>query len=365
MSKIKDIIHHLESFAPPAYQEGYDNAQLITGDAEAAVTGVLIALDCVESVVEEAVKKNCNLIVAHHPIVFKGLKSFTGKDYVERTIINAIKKDVAIYAIHTNLDNVALGVNKKISDKIGLLDTRVLLPKKHVLSKLETFVPVSSTETVLEALHQAGAGRVGAYENCSFRVEGTGSFKGKEGSHPTIGSVGVQEEVQENKLELLFPSHLEGAVTQALKAAHPYEEVAYYVSAIENKNEAVGSGMLGRLPSEMEALEFLNLLKEKMQLQCIRHTTLTDNKIQKVAVCGGAGSFLLEHAKRAGADVFVTADFKYHEFFDAEKQLVIADIGHYESEVYTKELIYEIINKKFTKFAVNLSEENTNPISYL
>jgi dinuclear metal center YbgI/SA1388 family protein len=362
--QIKQIINCLESFAPIPLQESYDNSGLITGDAEDELKGALISLDVTEAVVEEAINKNCNLIIAHHPIIFKGLKKLTGKNYVERVVIKAIRNHIAIYAIHTNLDNVQKGVNKKIADKIGLLNTRILATKKNLLQKLVTFVPVSHTIELLKALSEAGAGNIGNYKNCSFRVLGTGTFEPNEDANPTIGEKNKLEEVQEDRIEVIFPAHSESKILTALKMAHPYEEVAYYLHNLVNENQEVGSGMIGELSSPMEATDFLNLLKEKMQLKTLKITSLLDNPIRKIALCGGAGSFLLPQAIASGADVFISSDFKYHDFFDAENKIIIADIGHYESEVFTKDLIYELLNKYFTNIALNLSETVTNPISY-
>lgn len=364
MAKIKDITDLLESIAPRAYQEDYDNAGLITGNLSQEVTGILCTLDCVESIIDEAIEKNCNLIVAHHPIVFKGLKQLNGKNYVERTIIKAIKNDIAIYAIHTNLDSVDNGVNKKIADKIGLENTKILAPKSSNLTKLEVFIPVEDTDKVLEAIHKVGAGNIGNYSNCSFKVEGTGTFKPNELANPTIGSSNSQEYVKENKVEVIFPSHLEGRVLAAMKQSHPYEEVAYYLQSLKNKNQDVGSGMVGELKSPMSEQEFLAHLKKSMNLNTIKYTPLNTKPIQKVAICGGSGSFLLGMAKVVGADAFVTSDFKYHEFFDAEEKLMIADIGHYESEVFTKELLGAFISEKFANIATYLSEVDTNPVKY-
>lgn len=364
MTKIKDIISVLENIAPRGYQESYDNAGLITGSNDQEVKGILISLDCIESVLDEAIHKGCNLIIAHHPIVFKGLKQLNGKNYVERTIIKAIKNDIAIYAIHTNLDNVSNGVNAKIAQKIGLQDTRILAPKSNTLHKIEVYIPTSDTSKVLEALHEVGAGSVGLYSHCSFTVTGTGTFRPNSGAQPTIGQVGKQETVEENKVELIFPSVLEGQLIAALKRTHPYEEVAYYVQEIKNTNADVGSGMIGVLPEEKSPEEFLAYLKERMELKVIRYTPVDNKTIKKVAICGGAGSFLLSNAKSESADAFVTADFKYHEFFDAEGKIMIADIGHYESEVFTKELIDGFIREKFANIASYLSEVDTNPVKY-
>ncbi|MEO5601016.1 MAG: Nif3-like dinuclear metal center hexameric protein [Cyclobacteriaceae bacterium] len=362
---IKDFTDHLESIAPTAYQEAYDNAGLLTGDPSQAVTGILVTLDCTEEVVDEAIKINCNLIISHHPIIFKGLKKLTGSNYVERTIIKAIRNKIAIYAAHTNLDNIHTGVNKKICEKIGLINTRILSPKNDVLTKLVTFIPNEYTQTVLDALHKAGAGQIGNYEKCSFSVEGTGTFRPNEHAHPTTGEKLREEVVSETRVEVIFPSFLQSRMVQELKQAHPYEEVAYYLTNLNNLNQEVGAGMIGELEAGMEPSEFLKCLKNSMDLKVIRHTRLLAQPIRHVAVCGGAGSFLLPFARQAGAQIYITADYKYHEFFDAEDKIIIADIGHYESEVFTKELLGEVLTKKFPTFAINFSRTVTNPISYL
>jgi dinuclear metal center YbgI/SA1388 family protein len=363
--RIKDITDYLETIAPRAYQEPYDNSGLLTGNPADEVKAILVTLDCTEKVVDEAIQKKCNLIVAHHPIVFKGLKKLTGSNYVERTVIKAIKNDIAIYAIHTNLDNVHTGVNRKICEKIGLINLKILAPKNTTLKKLVTFIPKENTGSVLDALHMAGAGQIGNYSNCSFKVEGTGTFKPNEQANPHIGKKAVQEYISENRVEVIFPAHIEKNILSALRKSHPYEEVAYYLTSLSNENQEVGSGMVGELQAGMEPLEFFKRLKVSMDLKVVRHTHLIDKPVKKVAVCGGAGSFLLHEAIHAGAQVFITADFKYHEFFDAEDRLIIADIGHYESEVYTKELLQEVLTKKFPTFAINFSTSVTNPISYL
>lgn len=365
MIRIKDITGYLEGVAPLAYQESYDNSGLITGSPDWEVKGILITLDCVEEVVDEAIEKGCNLIVAHHPIIFKGLKKLTGANYVERTVICAIRNDIAIYAIHTNLDNVRNGVNRKICEVLGLQNLRILSPKKQLLKKLVTFVPVEDTDRVVKALHEAGAGNMGNYSECSFRVEGVGSFKPDEAASPAIGEANKQEFVRENRAEIIFPAHLEGKVIQALFRSHPYEEPAYDLLSLDNEDRETGSGMTGELPHPVPEQEFLRFLKERMNLSCLRYTLLLGQEIKKVAVCGGSGSFLLKEAIRSGAQVFITADFKYHEFFDAEKRIIIADVGHYESEVFTKDLILELLKKKFANIALVLSKVVTNPIRYI
>jgi dinuclear metal center YbgI/SA1388 family protein len=363
--KVKDVTAFLETIAPRAYQESYDNSGLLTGSLSNDVTGILVTLDCTEPVVQEAIDKKCNLIVAHHPIIFRGLKKITGSNYVERTVLKAIRNDISIYAIHTNLDNVHVGVNKKIAEKIGLKNVRILQPKSGTLSKLVTFIPQQNTDEVLQALHNAGAGNIGNYDQCSFSIQGTGTFRPNEQANPAIGEKLKQEYVSENRVEVIYPTYLENSIVGALRKSHPYEEVAYYITSLGNDNQEVGSGMVGELETPLEPMEFLKRLKGSMGLSVVRHTRLLDKLVKKVAVCGGAGSFLLSQAIQSGAQAYVSADFKYHEFFDAEDRIIVADIGHYESEVYTKELLQEVLTKKFPTFAINFSSTVTNPISYL
>ena len=365
MITIQEVADHLEQYAPLSYQEDYDNSGLLTGSRDWIVTGVLLSLDCTEEIIDEAKKTGCNLVVSHHPIIFSGLKRLTGRNYVERTVIKAIKEDVAIYAIHTNLDNVSNGVSWKIAQKIGLTNVVVLSPKKNGLTKLTTFVPRQSVDQVAAALHHAGAGQIGDYKNCSFRTEGTGHFEPTGKANPKIGKANQAEQVAETRLEMIMPAHLERSVIRALKASHPYEEVAYYLHPLANENQEVGSGVIGGLAEPAEPIEFLRRLKASMSTQCIRYTAPLKSKVRKVAVCGGSGRFLLEEAIRQKADVFVSADFKYHEFFDADGKITIADIGHYESEQFTTELLGDILREKFTTFAINFSKKVTNPISYL
>jgi len=361
---IKIVTDYLESLAPRSFQEDYDNSGLLTGNASAEVKGILLTLDCTEEIVDEAIETNCNLIVAHHPIIFRGLKKLTGQNYIERTIIKAIKNDIAIYAIHTNLDNVHTGVNRKIGEQIGLKNLKILKPRKDTLNKLVTFIPKENAQTVMDALHQAGAGNIGDYKNCSFQMLGEGTFLPTANAQPHIGQLNQLERVNEIRAEVIFAEHLSNKILNTLKEAHPYEEVAYYLSKLENENQEVGSGMIGELEKEVEPIEFLNGLKIKMNAKMVRHTKPV-KAIKKVAVCGGSGSFLLQTAIAQNADVFVSADFKYHEFFDADNKIMIADIGHYESEQFTKDLLSDKLKEKFTTFAITFSKKATNPISYL
>ncbi len=361
---ISQIIQTLTAIAPPSLQEGYDNAGLITGSPGWACTGIITSLDATEAVVQEAIEKKCNLIVAHHPIVFGGLKQITGKNYVERTVIAAIKNDIAIYAIHTNLDNVIAGVNGKIADKLGLVNRKVLQPKGGQLKKLIVFVPEAQAAQVRQAMFEAGGGHIGNYSECSFNSSGTGTFKAGAGTNPFVGEVGAQHQEPETKIEMVVPAWLAGPVVKAMLEAHPYEEVAYDMMALDNTTGHIGSGLVGELPTPMAETAFLALLKEAFGLKILRHTPLLGKTIQKIALCGGAGSFLTKTAIAAGADAFITGDVKYHEFFDADGRLLLADIGHYESEQFTIDLLFDVLQEKFPTFAVLKTGVNTNPVLY-
>lgn len=365
MLKIKDITTYLESIAPLSYQESYDNSGLLVGSAEEEVKGILIALDVIEEVVEEAIQSGCNLIIAHHPIIFKGLKKLTGSNYIERTVIKAIRNNIAIYAIHTNLDNIKNGVNFKIAEKLNLKNVQILAPKSQLLKKLVAFIPLEATQNVLKAIHHAGAGQIGNYNECSFNVEGIGSFRPNKDANPAIGQANEIEYVNEKRVEVIYPAYLENQILAALIKTHPYEEPAYDIISLDNLNKEVGSGVTGELEKPMSEQAFLNFLKDKMNLSSIKYTNLIGASVKKIAICGGSGSFLLKNAIQSDSQLFITSDFKYHEFFDAENKIIIADIGHYESEVFTKELIYEYLYKKFANIALVLTKTVTNPIRYL
>ena len=361
---IKDIVSHLENLAPRSLQESYDNSGLLVGNLNVEVEKALICLDVTEDVVEEAVSKGCGLIISHHPIIFGGLKSITGKNYVERTVMAALKNDVALYAIHTNLDNVHLGVNRIIGEKLGIKNMEILAPKRGLLKKLVVFVPVENKDEVVEAMYAAGGGKIGEYDECSFQIDGMGTFRGSENSNPTVGERGVRQYEKEVRVEMIMPAHKVSAVIKAMISAHIYEEVAYDVYPLENAYQHIGAGMIGQLQEPMYTLDFLKSVKDIFG-GVVRYTSLVKDEVSKIAWCGGSGSFLLPNAKAAGADVFITSDFKYHQFFDAENEIIVADIGHYENEQFTKDLIARIVLEKFPTFAVLLTETKTNPINYL
>jgi len=363
--KLFQLTAYLEERFPLNLQEDYDNSGLQLGDPSMDITSVLVALDCTEAIVEEAIQTGSNVIVMHHPILFKGIKRIGVTTEIERILHRCIKQDIAIYAIHTNLDNHIDGVNSKIASTIGLRQCRVLQPKPHTLFKLVVYTPVDFEERVHDAVCAAGAGNIGNYYNCGYATIGIGKFTPNEKANPSIGEAHAPTRQEEAKMEYLLEKNNIGPVLSAMKGAHPYEEVAYDLIALENSNSQVGSGMIGELPEPMDALEFLSQLKEAFNCGVIRYTALQNKPIRTVALCGGAGSFLLPQAIQQNADIFISGDFKYHEFFGAENKIIIADIGHYESEQYTSALLVEIIREKFPTFAVRLTVNNTNPINFL
>ncbi|SDR05364.1 Nif3-like dinuclear metal center hexameric protein [Flagellimonas zhangzhouensis] len=362
---VNDITKVLEELAPLAHAEDFDNVGLLVGNPNMEVNGVLVTLDTLENVVDEAIEKNCNLIVSFHPIIFKGLKKLTGSNYVERVVIKAIANNIAIYSMHTALDNSKMGVNAKICEVLGLENPQILIPKSSTIKKLTTYAPLAEVDKIKEALFNAGAGEIGKYSHCSYSLEGVGSFKPENGANPAVGNVGEVHFEKETQINVILSFEKEKQVLKALLEAHPYEEVAYEIFTIENTNQDIGMGMIGNLPSEMDEIDFLLLVKKRMNASVVRHSKLLGKKVKKVAVLGGSGAFAIGAAMKAGADVFVTSDIKYHEFYQAENQMVIADIGHFETEQFTKDLLVDYLTKKIPNFAVRLSESITNPIKYL
>ena len=361
---IKDITNFLETIAPASLQEDYDNAGLITGVVNNVCTGILISLDCIEEIVQEAIDKKCNLVVAHHPIIFKGLKKINGINYVERTIIKAIKNDIAIYAIHTNLDNVMWGVNGKIAEMLELQNVQILSPKKDLLKKLVVFSPQSNAQKLTDALFAAGAGNIGNYSECSFSTEGSSTFTPGKNLNPQTGNIGTRETLNEAKIEVIYPEWLEPNLLQAMKDNHPYEEVAHDIYRLNNTYQSTGSGLIGEFETSKDENDLLRQIATIFKIKVIKHTALLQKKCKKIAICGGAGSFLITFAKSAGADVYITSDVKYHDFFDADDKILIADIGHFESEQFTIDLLFDLLSNKFPNFTVLKTGISTNPVQY-
>ena len=363
--KIKEIVSALERFAPLPLQDGFDNAGLQIGLTDAEATGALLCLDVTEAVLDEAIALGYNLVISHHPLIFKGYKSITGKDYVERCILKAIKNDLVIYAAHTNLDNAAGGVNFKIAEKIGLKNVRVLEAKENALLKLVTFVPTAQADEVRKALFAAGCGCIGNYDSCSYNIEGEGTFRAGDGTHPFCGKAGELHTEREVRVETVLPAHKKAEAIKALLSKHPYEEPAFDLYPLQNSWKQAGAGIIGELEKPETELEFLKRIKKLFEVGCLRHNKLTGREIQTVALCGGAGAFLMPLAISNRADVFITGEIKYHDYFGHDTDILLAEIGHYESEQYTKEIFYTIIRDLFPNFAVQLTQVNTNPIKYM
>jgi dinuclear metal center YbgI/SA1388 family protein len=362
--KIKEITSCLEIIAPLRLQESYDNSGLIIGNPEGEIKKALITLDVTEEVIDEAISQKCQLIIAHHPLIFGSLRKISEDDITGKCIIKAIKNSISIYVIHTNFDNVIGGVNTALCKKIGLKNCRILRPKKNILKKLVTFCPDKQAEKVRKALFDAGAGHIGNYDCCSYNTNGFGTFRALENTNPFVGEAFKLHKENEVRIETIFPGYMENKLLSALFKSHPYEEVAYDIYPLENSFSSVGEGMVGELEKEADLNDFLKKLKIKLKIPVIKHNALSGIRIKKVAVCGGSGSFLANDALAAGADIFLTSDIKYHQYFDHRNSLIIADIGHYESEQFSKEILYESLIKKFPKFAVLISDLVTNPVKY-
>ena len=363
--KVKDFTNYLEQLAPLTYQEEYDNSGLIIGDFNMEVKGVLITLDCNDKVLDEAINNKCNLLITHHPIIFKGLKKINNDSLTDKLVIKAIKNNIAIYSIHTNLDNIFNGVNSEIAKRLKLKNCRVLSSKNECLRQLVFYCPKENTTDLIEKLCSVGAGVIGNYNNCSFKNSGVGTFKPLENSNPYKGVKGKLYSSEEDRVELVFLKDKQNKIIQTLKENHPYEEIAYQIYILDNKIQFIGSGLVGELDEPVDSILFLKQLKKIMNLELVRHTHVNKDAIKKIALCGGSGSFLIDEAIYSNADIFITSDIKYHQFFDIDNKIILADIGHYESEQFTKNLVYDYLTKKFTKFAILLSKVNTNPINYL
>lgn len=362
--KINEIVQFLEELAPLSLQEDYDNAGLIVGLPDWETDGCLICIDVNEPVIDEAVRNNCRLIVSHHPVIFKGLTRLTDQTMTERIVAKAIREEIAICSMHTNLDNVLEGVNRIFAEKIGLANLSILRKTRGLLKKLVTFCPADYAGKVRDALFTAGAGHIGDYDQCSFNAEGLGSFRAGEMASPFVGEIGEIHFEREVRIETIFPSYSQKSIIKALLKAHPYEEIAYDIYPLENESEQAGAGMIGKLEQKMTENKFLMKLKDVLKVPCIRHSPLLGKMVGTVAVCGGSGSFLLQDAIQQQADFIVSADFKYHQFFDADGKIVIADTGHFESEQFTCDLLADYLKKKFPNFAVLISETPVNPVNY-
>ncbi len=364
MHTISEVISVIEQIAPLQYQEDYDNSGLQIGNRLVPITGVLLSLDVDERVIDEAINLGANLIICHHPVIFKGIRSITGRNSIEKTIIKAIQNNIAIYVCHTSIDNNSQGVSFVMAQKLNLQNIKPLITQSGQLFKLVTFIPENHLEKVRKAVFEAGAGHIGNYDFCSFSGIGEGSFRALDNTQPFVGVKGEMHFEPEVRFETIFPKHLERMVISALISNHPYEEVAYDIIQLNNQNPSTGAGAIGELIFPEEENVFFQKLKDAFGTSVIRHSKFLGKPIKKIAVCGGSGYSFLNAAKASNADVLVTADIKYHQFSEAEENLIIADIGHYESEQYIMDFFYDILLKNFSKFAVYFTKVNTNPINY-
>ncbi len=363
--KIREIIDYLNSRLLPVYQESYDNAGLLVGDVEAPINGVLATVDVTPAVVDEAIAKGCNLIVSHHPLIFGGIKRITSATETGRMVLKIIENKLCVYAAHTNLDNLSWGVNGVLADHLGLEQCRVLRPVEGVLRKLVTYVPVAQADEVRNALFKAGAGCIGAYDCCSYNLDGTGTFRAGNGCHPFCGEVGELHREAETRVEMVYERRLERRLLARLHEVHPYEEPAVDCLPLANAHSAIGTGMVGVLPNPLPISEFLQHVKQQLHLPVVRCSSLCRQQVQRVALCGGSGSFLIGDAKGCGADIYLTADLKYHDFQAAEGDIILADVGHFESEQFAKEIFFRIISEKFSTFVCQISEQDSGFISYI
>lgn len=363
--KLSSLVNSLEEFAPNVLQESYDNAGLIYGKLTDEVSKALICIDVTPEIIEEAKQHKCDIIIAHHPLIFRPIKKLNGSNMVETVLIDCIKSNIRLYAMHTNLDNLPYGVNAKLAEVLNIINTKILSPGGSKLNKLVTFCPIDHAEKVRSAIFEAGAGHIGNYDSCSFNTDGKGSFRALENSNPFVGEKGKIHFENEIRIETIVPDFLLLKVLHSMMAAHPYEEVAYDIYPLENKSEITGAGMIGELKEEMEITQFLEFVKQKLKAKTLKHNKLISQKVKKVAICGGSGAFLINRAARAKADVFISADIKYHDYFEHLGDMTIVDAGHYETEQYTKDLIHTFLTEKFPTFAVRKSETDTNPVSYL
>ncbi len=360
-STIGDLSSALESVAPSLYAESYDNVGLLVGRSEWKCEKVLVALDITEAVVQEAIEKGVQAIVAHHPVIFGGIQRLTGEDTAQRAIELAIKHSIALLACHTNLDAIEGGVSYRMAQAISLVNVRTLQPRSGLLWNLIVYVPAESAETLLEALWEAGAGKMGAYDECAFRSHGLGSFRPKEGAHPHNGVIGERAFADEIRLELLVPEGARKKVHQCMMEHHPYEEIAHSWLKHDGVHHSVGFGAIGQWDA-CDWPEAVRRIKTAFGVASFRHTMPIASDYRTVAVCGGAGADLLAQAKSQQAELFITSDITYHRYFGADDRLVFIDIGHWESEQHAMELLIDIVREKFPNFAVLKSETNTNPM---
>jgi dinuclear metal center YbgI/SA1388 family protein len=364
MARVSEIMHAVEAWAPPQVAWEKDNVGLQTGDPAQDVNGVLIALELTQEILNDAVQQNCNLIVTHHPFIFHPIRNITADTPDGSLLLNLIRSGINLYAAHTNLDFSRDGVSFALAHKLGLSDLRFLHREASGMRKIAVFVPPDYVENVTGAMAAAGAGLLGDYEYCSFRLRGTGTYKPLDGAQPFAGSVGTLEQAEEIRIEMVVPAWRLSPVVKAMISAHPYDEVAYDVFTSEALNPNFGAGVFGHYPTPLGVQEFLSRIKSVLNTPTIRYTIGNSDTVRTVAVCGGSGSDLLRSALLSGADAFVTADIKYHTFHEARGNILFVDAGHYETEIGILDSIEKYLSDKFPRTRISVTKVNTNPIQY-
>lgn len=363
--KILDVIKYLDQLIPAGYQESYDNCGLQVGDTSAEITGALISLDLTEAVVDEAVETRSNLIVTHHPFIFGGLKHIDADSPAGRIIYKLIRNGIAVYSAHTSLDKLSNGVSAQLAKRLGLCNLRILAPDSDSLKQLVVYCPKEQSQQLKDALYAAGAGNIGNYRHCSYSVNGTGTFEPLQGANPFVGTVGSETYTSEERIEMVYPKAFENKIVSALKANHPYETPAYSLIPLSNANPDVGLGIVGELPEDVEIETFIETVKQTVGIPVVRHSELCRKKVRTVALCGGAGAEFIGTAVAQNADIYLTSDIKYHDFQKATGHIVLADIGHYESEQFAKEFFYDKLSEKFRIFAIRIAKTETNFVGYM
>ena len=357
---IEELTTFIEDKFPLSQQESYDNCGLIVGDPKKTVKKVLLALDCTEQVIKEAKLKKADVIITHHPLMFSSINKLTANDYEGSLIIKLIKSDIALYAVHTNLDNSINGINKYLALKLGLKNLQILVGKEKTFKKIITFVPKAYSQKVITALSAAKAGNIGLYSHCAFVTEGSGCFKPEKGAKPFLGELSKINQVEEVKLEMVFASENQKMIENSLKKAHPYEQPAFDIIELANPNPDIGAGIYGDLPAQINTAEFLKLVKTKLNLSYIRQSNSAKKFISKVAICSGAGFFVFEQAKRLNVDALVTSEIKHHEFLAAENNILLCDIDHHEGEIAAVNILDQIL-QKLENIDTLISKHNLSP----
>jgi dinuclear metal center YbgI/SA1388 family protein len=363
---VKNLIKHIETWAPPGIAWEKDNVGLQLGSTQSQITNVLLCLEVDSKVVDDAIKKRCNLIISHHPLIFTPLKSITDRDNQSDLIKKIIKNDINVFSAHTNLDFAKDGVSFQLAKKLKLQQIRFLKNLSSNQYKIVVFVPEKFVEKVASAMHIAGGGQIGDYSNCSFRIVGQGTFKGSNSTNPFVGIKGNLEYVREIRLEMIANSFDLPKILSAMKESHPYEEVAYDLYKLNNENVNFGMGAIGVLNQSMTKEEFLFYVSKSLKIKNFRYNSGKKNKIRTVAVCGGSGSDLADEAIKQNADAFITADVKYHKFQDVQNKILLIDAGHYETEIF----ILDELKRRIQKFLNNGNNKvykykgSTNPIIF-